>query len=236
MKQKIIHITAWLALFFWALGLLFKVFHLPGAALGLIFGTFLSQVFFIPFFFFLKNDRLETHYSNKWIRIFQGTSFFVLGFSPIFSLQHWPGATALFFLGLIAIIILTITLFFTKQPHFRKPHYLALLVILVLNFVVIRVANQIGANQRADNLSPQFYRTLDKRIALQKEYESLIHSTGKTNNAQADSVFKVIFEIQKELYRVADQLPEGIDDSFWLNTLPISSHNFELTTHIMIGP
>lgn len=166
MNQKITHITAWLALLFWATGLLLKVFHFPGAALALIIGTFFSQFFFIPLFFFQNNDELETHYLNKRIRKIQGICFFLIGFSPIFSLQHWPGASAIFFIGLIGILTLILTLYFTRHPHFRQPHYLALMVILVLNFGVIRVANQIGANQRADNLSPQYFRTLDKRIAL----------------------------------------------------------------------
>jgi hypothetical protein len=93
------------------LGILFKFMHWPGAGIGLVIGTILFSLLFLPLVFTIKVREKQQARDKALIGI--GTlvaALFSLG--TLFKIMHWPGANMLGVLSLTAFALIYIPLFF----------------------------------------------------------------------------------------------------------------------------
>jgi hypothetical protein len=90
MKQKL-YILGLAATMIMSTGAIFKVNHLPGASVLLIFGTFLLVVLFFPAAL-INNYRVEGNPKNRVLYIVTYITVFVIFTSMLFKIMHWPYA------------------------------------------------------------------------------------------------------------------------------------------------
>lgn len=94
-------------------GTLFKILHYPGASILLVIGLALIALLFMPFAL-IVNVKGQKGLKAKAMPVsgFIGGSFLIL-FS-LFKIMHWPGASALFMVGIAIMLLIFMPLRFIK--------------------------------------------------------------------------------------------------------------------------
>lgn len=107
--DKVVRFLGFSSCFFLILGSIFKVFHLPGAGLGIVSGGFFFALLFIPSLI-IANLRKATG-SGLLEKVLYALghlsgSVFILGL--LFKLMLWPYATMLLLISLSALVFMII--------------------------------------------------------------------------------------------------------------------------------
>lgn len=133
-----------LSLFF--IGLIFKLFHLPGASPILIISLSGLSFFYFYFGILLFNNRKlsgflkRTSYnglSPKRIlaSLALGFSLSVLSIGSLFKIEIWPGSSTMVMLGLLVLIVFFVVLSISNKG-FDKSVYTRALIIGGLSFCI----------------------------------------------------------------------------------------------------
>lgn len=197
MKQKI-YIPGLVATMIMSTGAIFKVNHLPGASVLLIFGTLLLVLFFIPAAL-INNFRIEGNRQNRVLYIVTYITIFVVFISMLFKIMHWPyaGIALMIAIPFPYIVFLPVFLVVTsRNRNFNIYNTVFVLLLLAMNsvFAVLLALNvskqtiddsyNISGNYNkmsealalipvSDPESP-VYRKIDEIIKITNDYEDLI--------------------------------------------------------------
>ena len=120
--KKIIYFIALITTFLIVSGSLFKIMHLPGAAVMIIIGSFSFAFLFIPLII-LKKFKEESFLKDQIIYslgIILGT---VLGLGFIFKIMHWPMATVLMLSSIILFNFLYVPAYFISRYNREELRY-----------------------------------------------------------------------------------------------------------------
>ena len=120
--KKIIYFIALITTFLIVSGSLFKIMHLPGAAVMIIIGSFSFAFLFIPLII-LKKFKEESFLKDQIIYslgIILGT---VLGLGFIFKIMHWPMATVLMLSSIILFNFLYVPAYFISRYNRVELRY-----------------------------------------------------------------------------------------------------------------
>ena len=120
--KKIIYFIALITTFLIVSGSLFKIMHLPGAAVMIILGSFSFAFLFIPLII-LKKFKEESFSKDQIIYslgIILGT---VLGLGFIFKIMHWPMATILMLYSIILFNFLYVPAYFISRYNREELRY-----------------------------------------------------------------------------------------------------------------
>jgi hypothetical protein len=126
--QKIFKFS--LGLFF--LGNLFKTIHWPGGGVLLILGLILMSLFFL----FVKKTAGE----KKWLGWFMSFTLSLSFVSLMFKLQHWEGASMLYYAATSLIIILSVLTYYHRnlfRPMLKKTVFLVLFFSLIMRIDIV---------------------------------------------------------------------------------------------------
>lgn len=139
-----------LALALMAFGALFKIGHWPGASFMLTLSFFFTTLVFYPTLLYVVYKEVnEKKQAIIYVIAFISGALFMTG--TLFKIQHWPGASLLFFLGvgiITFILIPLILLLQTKTTSINKATFTIGLISLMifLSGMVFKMQHWPGAS------------------------------------------------------------------------------------------
>lgn len=132
MMKKIMLAGGFLSVLAFLTGSLFKVMHYPGAGAILTLGILLISFFFLPLVFILKAKEVNTGLEKLTVAL--GTLLGILFCLDIlFTVNHWPGATMLWYSTISLSIFVFIPLYTftgTRKPETRTNTILTTIVLI----------------------------------------------------------------------------------------------------------
>lgn len=99
------------------LGCVFKIQHLPGASMLIVFGGLLLALFYFPFGFRTLPAPKPTD-QILWMTLVAGISMSTALFGEVAFLQHWPNNTPLLLTGAIGCAV---SMFLCAVLRYRHP-------------------------------------------------------------------------------------------------------------------
>lgn len=116
--RKFMMYSGGIAAIVFAAGSFFKLMHWPGAGIMLVSAIFLFAFVFLPLVFVLKSKEVNSGLEKLTIAL--GTLLAILFCLDIlFTIQHWPGATKLWFVTIALSFFIFIPIYFFSG--IRKP-------------------------------------------------------------------------------------------------------------------
>lgn len=133
-KMKVINCLGFLALSLLMMGILFKIMHWPLAGVMLVFALGIPSLFVFPVLGFHRAKHASTR-GEKTLNIFGFLyiSCFTLGL--LGKIMHWPGATLMFALSIILLIVATVGFFRSMRDNPEKKNALSVNVAIVTIFI-----------------------------------------------------------------------------------------------------
>lgn len=132
MMKKIMMAGGFLSVLAFLVGSFFKVMHYPGAGIMLTLGILLISFFFLPLVFILKAKEVNTGLEKLTVAL--GTLLGILFCLDIlFTVNHWPGATMLWYSTISLSIFVFIPLYTftgTRRPETRTNTILTTIVLI----------------------------------------------------------------------------------------------------------
>ena len=203
-KKIIIFISAFLALFFFIFGVLFKIQHWEGAGIILLLSAIFGILFFIP----ALVVSLFTNQENKTkgpVYIFgaAGLIFFLAGL--FLKIQHWAGATTSMLAGLIllgAIALPWYTWLTWRDEKYVNSRYL-FLIISFLTIIIPGTMLNLNLQYAYEN---GFYPHLEQQQAV---FNNLYRNNSVLVSTFHDSVNSLRV---KELHSMTARILSKISD------------------------
>ena len=240
-----IKIIGFIALFFIALGTLFKLMFWPGATLSLLIGNLSFTLIFIPLFFIQRFISSETTI-EKTTNIIGFISLLFVFLGSIFKVQHWPGANLLLLIGTLIFIFLALPLYiFVVQKKTEKKFsemtsvifigvYLSLFLILytqnysrsiLTNFVTL------GEDKKTTlNMIEEIIHDYDLKLnSLDNNSQDI-----KVISNQSNELTAFIHEVKTNLISFIDG-PNDIELKLKDNSLVFQKDSYYGVTYIMLG-
>ncbi|HPF02620.1 MAG TPA: hypothetical protein P5180_09585 [Bacteroidales bacterium] len=208
MKQKI-YILGLIATTILLIGVLFKIFHFPGAAILLITGMTTLVLGFLPVAL-SNNYRADKERRNKSLYIVTWITCFLIFTSMLFKIMHWPGAGILLTISLPFpyIVFLPVFLVVTaRDKNFNIYNTVAVLFLLAVMSVISALL--------ALNVSKELIADSIKISGNYNRIEQVLH---KADNQTAEN--SVVTKIDEVLTLVAGYEAivfsyEGITSEQW---------------------
>lgn len=163
MKKVMIGCGAASVLFF-VLGSFMKIFHLPGAAITLVLGVFVTCFIFMPLLLILKIK--ESDNTRDKVLISVGVFIGILYcLSAIFKVQHWPGANVMTMVTLgLSFFIFIPVYFFTgiRKPETRVNTIVSTVILVAVTTMQFTL---VSLKHLRAGISPE---NADTRVATEQ--------------------------------------------------------------------
>jgi hypothetical protein len=215
-------------------GSFFKLMHWPGAAILLTLAIGLLAFLFLPLVFILKAREVNTGLEKLTVAI--GTILAILFCLDIlFTVQHWPGATILWFSTVIVSLFIFIPLYFftgIRRPETRTNTILTTIMLVGFTGLMFTAVNlRPSPHQYEDGLNSylqneEIWRSVEKspafrsaandaavadllRISGQMKSSILEYATGKASLPANTSAANINFRQENLSYMDGYFKPEG---------------------------
>jgi uncharacterized protein with PQ loop repeat len=201
-KKIILFISAFLALFFFIFGVLFKIQHWEGAGIILLLSAIFGILFFIPALVVsLFSDQENKTKRPVYIFGSAGLIFFLAGL--FLKIQHWAGATTSMFAGLIllgAIALPWYTWLTWRDERFVNSRYL----FLIIGFLAIIIPGTMLNLNLQYAYEDGFYSHLEQQQVL---FKSLYRNNNVLVSMFPDSVSSLkVKELHSRIMRALSQI------------------------------
>ncbi len=249
--SRILNALIWIAIIPTLIGEFFKIQHWPGAAILMMFGTFIFAFFYLPLFTVESWKTKETK-KLKWLLFFQ--NFIVLIFSVgfLFKIMHWPGAGIFYFSNnfILLFIVVPFGLYHlakARKTSLNKTHGL----LLVIYFFCHCFGSLMNSNSGRINIDTVLQQGLNTEEALRtatsrnKQLYANLNSVKLDGNndvlnranhlkAIADEAIIHIQELKSHLLVSTDKITKAQADT--LSSLYIENKvNYDFPNMILIG-
>jgi hypothetical protein len=142
-----LYLFAYLGFIGFSLGIYFKLMHWPGASILLSLGLLILPLVFLPLLWFsLKKSMISKIEKTSVLIGIIGGAIFLLGL--LCKLQHWPGATILFIISVMALTFVFLPVYtyykFHSQTYVNERYIYIIFSFTWFIFLTILVQLNIG--------------------------------------------------------------------------------------------
>lgn len=224
------------------IGVIFKIFHWPGAAIFLIFGLLGSSCLYFLHAF----NSTELKGISKFIHqvMYVSFSIFITGF--LFMIMHWPGSGTMVAVGIISFVLVYILYLFnhlkSKNSSSFDIQIISFLLILILTSTFMRVSKDvlkanIVTNEQSEEKLSQLDKTSDGILASieKNQTDSLNDFTFKKVKEISSMINNQIDYIEKLKHHILDETEHAIVKDTASLRYAYSLDNYDIPTHILIG-
>ena len=251
-KDKIVNNIGIFSVSFLMIGVLMKLWHLPGAGPIVVVGCSVFYLNFMPSWFAANYKK-----SDWYQRILNLVFCTVLGLMIAmyqFKTMYWPGATLLanltFNIGLYVLIPFgIITLLFR-----RKKNYFTISTTFIFGFIIAYIISGVASMKFANLRFASDNKTqlqIENNLRLFESKNKFLYEAFE-NNKNLDSssiqlkvkahelkktsqtIFNYIYKLKTDLVITVDNLPESARDSITFDNIQ-NKTNFDHTSYIFIG-
>lgn len=235
MLKKIMIASGTFSVILFLIGSFFKIMHWPGASILLTLAIVLISFLFLPLVFILKAKEVNTGLEKLTVAL--GTLLAILFCMDIlFTVQHWPGATVLWFSTIALSLFIFIPLYFftgIRKPETRTNTILTTIMLVGFTGLLFTAINLRPAPHQYENQvntylqNEEILRNLEKSpgfntvanntaqaamfsISAAMKRVILEHSTGKSILPAHIDADKLYFRQDKLVYMDGDFRPGGI--------------------------
>ncbi len=117
-------------------GVFFKIQHLPGAGVGIVFGMVTIVFAFLPMFFYSSyKEQVEKKNIILYPIGYLTLAFLLLG--PLFKIMHWPFTNILIFYGPLLLAALFLPVYLVsifRKANETKTNFLFLIILIGIGF------------------------------------------------------------------------------------------------------
>lgn len=174
------------------IGAIFKIMHYPGAGMMLVLAITCVSFVFLPIFFLVKTKEVKEK-KEKFILGFGAFFGILFCISVMFKIMHWPGAHALWLMGLGVLFFLFLPMYFftgIRNPETKLNTILSSIMILIAGGLMFSLT-ALHETKDAENASKSSYNHLKESVVNISELNDIKYKMA------ADSL-KVQNEILKE--------------------------------------
>jgi|JI10StandDraft_1071094.scaffolds.fasta_scaffold86548_2 serine phosphatase RsbU (regulator of sigma subunit) len=251
-KEKIVNNIGIFSVSFVMIGVLMKLWHLPGASVVIVVGCSTFYLNFMPSWF-------AANYKNSdWYqRILNFVFCSVLGLMIAmyqFKTMYWPGGTLLanltFNIGLYVLIPFgIITLLFR-----RKKNYFSISTTFIFGFIIAYIISGVASMKLANSRFASDNKTqlqIENNLRLFESKNKFLYEAFENNEnrdtatiqlkVKADELKKIsqniynyIYKLKTDLIITVDDLPESARDSISFDKIQ-NKTNLDHTTYLFIG-
>jgi hypothetical protein len=132
------------------IGAFFKIMHWPGAGMMLVLAITSVSFVFLPIFFLVKTKEVKEK-KEKFILGFGALFGVLFCLSTMCKIQHWPGASLLWLVGLGVLFFLFLPLYFftgIRNPETKLNTILSSIMILVAGGLLFTLTVLQGTKSR----------------------------------------------------------------------------------------
>jgi hypothetical protein len=215
-SRLFLFISGFLAGMLFIFGTLWKVQHWPGAGIILSLATLSGILFFIPA---LTLSRISQENSSKrpvYIIGAAGIIFYALGL--LFKIQHWPLATILMVLGLIALSAIAFPWYtwLTWKEENQVSHRFIFLVIGSLLIMVpgalinLNLQHSYQAFFYPNNYQQNAlcnYLLMNNNSLVKRYHDSLAYPEMERLHSRTEGMLAIISNIQEKMVQVSEGEP-----------------------------
>jgi len=206
--KKVMFISGVLATILLVIGATFKIYHLPGAGVSLVLGTFIIVSTFLPLFF-IVSYREQTEKKNILLSVigYITITFLILG--PIFKIMHWPYTNILFYFGplLLATIFLPVYLVSVfRKANETKTNFLFIIMLISIGFSFMYSLSAVNISKdilvQYDSIYQQNIKTVEmfklKNESFVTEFK-LDSTKTETQKLEIEKIKASTLELENEL-------------------------------------
>lgn len=150
-----------------ALGAFFKLMYWPGAGIMITLAIVVFALLFLPLVFIIKAKEVNTGLER--LTVFLGTLLAIMfSLDILFTLQHWPNATAMWFATILLSTFIFIPIYFLsgiRRPETKVNTIITTIVLIGftgLMFSIVAIRPKPNYDVYAYWQSEQTLRTLEK--------------------------------------------------------------------------
>lgn len=244
--------TGILSVAFIVLGMVLKLFHLPGAGPIIIFGCTLFWISFLPSWYAWQFKQSDTFQRLLYFSFCNSLAFLVMAYE--FKSMHWPGATILVNISKYSNLFFFLPFAFYTLIFKRNKDYFTLNHRFLFGFIIAFILSNIIAfkmafNQTANDGNNQ--NTIEKNLNIYEKRTAFLYEALNKNQSTdsvflrnkissnrlkklSDSCFNYLEELKVYLVMQTDELPLSQKDSITFDGI-IGKANADIPTSILIG-
>ncbi len=233
------------------IGVVLRLFHLPGSNPFIIFGIALLMVYFLPslLIYRLKNDSTAFEKGTTIFGCIVAWLFLLPGL--LFSIQRWPGGVFLIFLGIPGGLIFLVLYFLAKNKAQKPVSPFEPFTLIVLSLFIILFTGRFFVRQAtAENLEQDmadYEIALTERSlandAMQVSYNKVSNDTTDTLSirsaqhlySETQAVLQYINEMRGEVVAECIGAPPSVGDTFSVRLIERPG-DYDTPTNYFIGP
>ena len=250
--QRFVTITGVLSVAFIVLGMVFKLFIMPGGGPLIVFGCTLFWISFLPTWYAWQFGQSDKFQRLLYFAFCNSLGFFVMAYE--FKSMHWPGGNfitdisaysnlLLFFpLSAYALIFKRNKDYFTLNHRFLFGFVIAFILSSVISF-------KLAYNQTANDANNQ--KTIEKNLSIYEKRTAFLYEALESNKSAdtvfllnkkycnklkliSDSCYNYLRDLKIHLVTLTDEIPASKKDSITFDGI-IGKANHDIPTSILIG-
>ncbi|MFI5151125.1 MAG: hypothetical protein ACHQRM_15440 [Bacteroidia bacterium] len=252
--RKTILVTGIISLFLLLLGVLFKMQYYPGASIMLILGVALLNLLYLPLLLIYLIRQKE---SPVILKVAQGIAIlpaWMLTFGILFKIQHWPGASALLFFGMILLLFVFLPLFIIGQVKNKntenKKRAIDLLTVSLFGALVlgyggthpasrvilqdINIDRNLSYSIRLVKLNNNIATAGMERALVENEKRKDLYKNAMTIAFKAKELHLYIDHLRDEIIMHTQAVPQSVADTLSIASLQ-HPDDYDTPTHYFIG-
>ncbi|MBI5540416.1 MAG: hypothetical protein HY951_10190 [Bacteroidia bacterium] len=222
-KQNLfLHIAALLGGMIFMIGVMYKIMHWPGSGIMIMIGYLFILLLFLPTLLIVHIKKAKSR-KDKLIYILGALSIIIYGFSNMFKMFHWPGASVLMLFGAFLLISVFLPLFTWRRIQLEGKitgqfvYIITIFMFLILftSLIALNVSSNVmnGFTNQANNQEILNDYLIKKNLDLYTEIENMTDTLDIKANAvkikkTADELCHYIDNIQIKLLTVIDNIDE----------------------------
>lgn len=204
-KKLFLYISAFLAVMFFIVGVVFKVQHWPGAGIVMILSAFCGAVLFIPALLTSKLADPDLK-SKKMVYILGAAALIVYILGMLCKIQHWPMASVLLVTGTV-VIFLVVFPWYTWLTWKDEGSVSAKFIFMVIGSMALIIPGLLINLSLQRNFDAGFFRQQDEQQALiQYMYLNNQSLISQCNDTIVLPVMQGIDKRTAELLRAIDKV------------------------------
>jgi hypothetical protein len=251
-KEKVVNTIGIFCVSFIVIGILFRLFNLPGAGVIIIVGCSCFSINFLPAWFFSVIK--DCNWPNKILRFLFCTCLGFLIVAYQFKAMRWPGGSMMLNLSYYSSLFIFLPYCIFLLLFKRDIGFLSFPNFFLFGFIIAFIISGILSNKLAnrafvsDNKNQTgieknlkiyatknnfIYDAFDKNLS-QDSLQQNIKSKVELLKKQSEELSNYIQNLKTHLVLVVDRLPESYKDSILFDNIN-GKDNIDHVTHILIG-
>lgn len=144
-KNLFLHIAALIGGMIFMIGVMYKIMHWPGSGVMIMIGYIFILLLFLPTLLMVQIKKAKSG-KDKFIFILGTFSIIIYGFSNMFKMFHWPGASVLMLFGAFLLISVFLPLFTWRRIQLEGKITGQFVYIITISMFLILFTSLIAFN------------------------------------------------------------------------------------------